>query len=292
MTNCLKYLVVVCSFFLKFHTIAQNHSYTIIYEQVYPMVRDGEYLAGRNLFDELHTMYTVDPSERSQFAFVALQNGDVDYFKSTYADLIRNYGYFFTYADTLKLGTIAYYARDYDLVDWLVDQTNTGYPKWVAENPTGFFIQQRILQLDEKSSTRTYFLRMLENDSITSDSVLVEEALKYLRDLDFNLLYEIITLCRSHGLPNNFDSGGKTYVLLQRILSNNAMDQFNFERTWHHIFPFLETAYFAGKISSSFLKLYDRALEEHYRYQYYGTLDSVEVKDPAGLSERRKKYHL
>lgn len=282
-------------FLLQFSTngAAQNHSYTIIYEQVYPLAAKKEYTEAKKLFSELCSMYEVDPSERYQFSYTALRNGDVDFFKSEHEVIMLNYGYYFTYDDTMRIGGSLHDAlKQYDLVDWLVEKTKLLYPKWVAENPQGFFIQQRVLQLSAANSTRGNLNAIYKLVESSGDSMMLAEALTYKRDLDFTHLYEIITLSRAHGLPNNFDHGYNTYYKLQQILSNNLTDKFNLERTWHHIFPHLEKAFFDGKISKTFLKIYDQALQKNYGYQYYGTIDDVEVLDPQGLSERRKKFGL
>jgi len=270
---------------------AQNHSYTILNDQVYPLLRDS-YEAAKNVYTDLSRMYAIDPGERVQFSQVALDNGDVEFYKTETQDLIQQFGYFFRYEDTLKSPAFTALLNQHALVDWLVAQTNERFPVWVKENPDAFFVQQKLMSMRETNRTRIYYNQLMDYHTANNDSAGYAEVLKYARDFDFTQLYEIVKICKVSGLPTNFDAGYASYYILQYILINNTEDQFNFERTWHHIFPFLEKAYFDGKISNTFTRIYDEALEKHYNYQYFGTIDSVEVKDPEHLAERRKKYGL
>lgn len=271
---------------------AQNNSYVILYDQIYPMLNDDNYIGAKNLFDELRISSLVDPSERLIFSYEALANGDVDYFKSENEDLIRNYGYFFRYEDTLSVSLNQDLRSQYNLVDWLVAETNENYPLWIKDHPEAFFIQQKLIGMKAAAKTAQYYKNLIDYHDERNDSLASAEVLKYLRDIHFTQLYEIVKISRTNGLPNNFDHGYDTYYTIQIILMQNLFDEFNLERTWHHIFPFLEKAYLDGKISNTFIKLYDQALRRHYDYQYYGTIDGLEVLDPDGLAERRKKFGL
>jgi len=292
MGKYLVHILIVGALFINEHIVAQNNSYTIIYDQVYPRLNEGNYFLAKSLFEDLKQIYNIDPAERVKFSRYALENGDIDYFKSEQIDLIKNYGYFFTSADTIKFGIYHELLKKNNLLEWLIDQTNQNYPLWVKENPDAFFMQQKILAMTEANKSRYYFYRLMDYHNERNDSLAHNEVLKYLQDFDFTQLYEIIEISRNNGLPNNFDFGYNTYYQIQIILTNNMFDKFNFERTWHHIFPLLEMAYFDGKISNTFLFLYDEACEKHYNHQYYGTLENVTVKDSTGLKARRIKFGL
>lgn len=270
---------------------SQNHSYTILYDQIYPLVYQ-DYVVGKNMYLEIASSASIDPSERLQFATLALTEGDVDFYKTEVKDLIRYSGYFFTYEDTLKSPAMTEKLKTHHLLDWLVSETNANYPLWIKENTEAYFIQSKLLAMAEVNKTRSYYYKLIDYCESKNDSLGKAEVLNYLRDLDFTQLYTIITFSKTHGLPTNFDAGYSSYYIFQKILINNAYDIFNFKRTWHHIFPHLEKAYFDGKISNSFLKIYDKALQQHFGHQYYGTIEGIEITDPDGLAERRKKFGL
>jgi hypothetical protein len=244
------------------------------------------------MYLELSYSALIDPSEQLQFATLALTEGDVEFYKSEVKNLIRYHGYFFTYEDTLRSPAMTEKLKSHNLVDWLVDETKLNYPLWVKENPEFFFRQQTILELKEANTSRLYLAQLVDFHKNNKDTIALEETLKYLREFDFNLLWKIVSISKDSGLPTNFNSGFSSYYAIQQIIMNNAYDEFNFKRTWHHIFPFLEKAYFDGQISNSFLKIYDKALEKHNGYQYYGTIDGVKVLEAEGLAERRKKFKL
>jgi hypothetical protein len=289
--NRLQKIVSLVFLVISVNVHGQNHSYTILYDQVYPLIFQ-DYVAGKNMYLDLSKSASIDPSERLQFAALALTEGDVEFYKTEVKDLIRYSGYFFTYEDTLKSPAMTEKLKAYNLLEWLVTETNTNYPLWIKENTEAYFIQSKLLSMAEVNKTRTYYYNLIDYCESKNDSLGKAEVLTYLRDLDFNQLYTLILFSKTHGLPTNFDAGFSSYYIFQQILINNAYDLFNFKRTWHHIFPHLEKAYFDGKISNSFLKIYDKALQQHFGHQYYGTIEGVEITDPDGLAERRKKFGL
>ncbi|MCB9448533.1 MAG: hypothetical protein H6585_09345 [Flavobacteriales bacterium] len=110
---------------------------------------------------------------------------------------------------------------------------------------------------------------------------------------DFENLLEIVRLCKMNNneLPTGYDFAIDTYSKIQMILWHNLKSKNNFQRAWEQLFPYLEKAYFDGKISNSFLYAYDKLSYVHFGYQYYGTI-SAPVKDEATLKERQQDYKL
>ncbi|MBS1646919.1 MAG: hypothetical protein JST67_06225 [Bacteroidetes bacterium] len=132
-------------------------------------------------------------------------------------------------------------------------------------------------------------------DAFSTDTSCLQSKLfsTMIAQEDFRHLEEIVDLSKENGgLPNGFEYTTDIYQKIQLILLHNLKTKENFLKAWGLIFPYLEKAYFDGKISYSFLYAYDVYSNMHFGYQYYGFLDKVPVKDNEELSERKKRYKI
>jgi len=175
----------------------------------------------------------------------------------------------------------------------LVKKSEVYYPQWVKKNPIGFLVQREVEKLFTIDQTRIYFYPMLYNNSELSDSMTINIIQKELDKLDYSNILAISSLAHKYGLPNNFDHGYNTYYRVTLLMLHSMSQEMNIKRVWVVLFPFLEQAYFDGKISYTFFYHYDKCLLKAIGYQYYGTMnDDVPNIDPENLKERKNKYSL
>lgn len=108
---------------------------------------------------------------------------------------------------------------------------------------------RKILAMDH---TRIFFYHILYGtavyDSTTTKCVQTE-----LDNLDYSNILAIVSICQKYGLPNNFEHGYNTYYQITLLMLHSMSHEVNIKRVWSVLFPFLERAYFDGKISYIFI---------------------------------------
>lgn len=123
---------------------------------------------------------------------------------------------------------------------------------------------------------------------IREDSTSLAQDL--LKEMDRSNINSLLALTRKLGvLPNHFDHGLNTYYVWQICFFHNMYPD-KIDEVWNQMLPFIEQAYFAGKIGDGLFRLYDFQLNQLFGYQYYGFIADVPVKDEAHLQDRKHKY--
>lgn len=276
----------------KANIFSQNKSYAIIYDTINVYLADSNYEEAKRRFELLLKEYPVDPAERLLFAKKALAFDDVKYFKSEAIIAMRDFGWHYSYQDTLNEGSTTTDIKKHGLVEWLVKKSEIIYPKWIQKNPIGYLVQKEVEKICAMDRTRKYFYHLLYDDLI-SDSTIIKYIQSELNNMDYSNILAVRLLSEKYGLPNNFDHGYNTYYRVTSLLQHAMHEEINIERVWAAIFPYLEKAYFDGKISYTFFYHYDLCLFKTKGYQYYGTMgDNVPNIDSKNVNERQRKYSL
>lgn len=276
----------------KANIFSQNKSYSVIYDTINVYLSDSNYEDAKRRFELLLKEYPVDPAERLLFAHKALAFGDIKYFKGEAVLMMRDFGWHYSYEDTLNDGSTTEDIKKHGLVEWLVKKSEILYPKWIQKNPSGYLVQKEVEKICAIDHTRSYFYHLLYDDLI-SDSAAIKYIQNELNNMDYSNILAVRSLCERYGLPNNFDHGYNTYYGVTYLLHHSMYGEMNIERVWTALFPYLEKAYFDGKISYTFFYQYDLRLFKTTGYQYYGTMsDDVPNIDSENVNERKRKYSL
>lgn len=272
--------------FLTYNSFGQNPVFRLM--DSISSIADTNYYLGKKALINLEHKYTVDPAEKLLFLVQSLKNKDIKYFKKSIHKLIINNGFRYS-KDNHELynrySHITKYLIENGLEEWLLNESAKNYYKWVKNNPKAFEVRCQMENLLEVDQTRTYFYEMWSNKLLDSAEIAQE-----LRKFDNDNLNNLIKITNSIGiLPNHFDHGIGTYYLWQISFYHNFYPETIIE-VWNKMLPYIEDAYFSGKIGSGLFQLYDFQLNMLFGYQYYGFLKNVPVKDAEGLENRRKKY--
>ncbi|MBK7128787.1 MAG: hypothetical protein IPM74_02250 [Crocinitomicaceae bacterium] len=296
MLNTIKIFIVCVAFFsvmlFEVNIFSQNKSYAVIYDTINVYLSDSNYNDAKRRFELLLKEDIVDPAERLLFSRRALEFDDVNYFKAESIILMRDFGWHYSYQDTLIEGTNTEQIKKHGLVKWLVKKSEIYYPEWIKKNPTGYLVQEEVEKILAMDHTRIFFYHILYGtavyDSTTTKCVQTE-----LDNLDYSNILAIVSICQKYGLPNNFEHGYNTYYQITLLMLHSMSHEVNIKRVWSVLFPFLERAYFDGKISYTFFYLYDTCLFKATGYQYYGTMNiEIPIIDSDNVYERKKKYSL
>jgi len=272
--------------FNPFFLFTQNTTYDKC-DSIFGIAKTN-YLKAKDLFISLDKKYLVEPSQKISFLRYSFDNKDYIFLKEQIKILIEKNGFSI---QQVNLNSYNFYSTlaSGELSEWYKDTFKNYYPIWLKKNIgkmeaikiiDNLYIQDQLLSSFDKFSTDSSCLQ-----SKQFSTMIAQE--------DFQHLEEIVDLSKKNGgLPNGFEYTTDIYQKIQLILLHNLKTKENFSKAWALIFPYLEKAYFDGKISYSFLYAYDAYSNMHFGHQYYGFLDKVPVKDSEGLSERKKRYKL
>ena len=283
--NITKYIFILFILINTSQAIAQNSSYDLLYEGIYPAL-ETDYPTAKSLL--LNNMEDIDPSELVLVLDNILEEDDIETFKTISTYLILERGWSFSIIDTndtnFKLPILLEQIKTHDLVPWLIETSENNYPIWVKSHQKDLFILSEINTIVYASYEIRSYLRKFDKEN--TDSIISE--------MDIKHMYRLWELCilNDSMLPNNFDNGIGSYYKITNILGPNLFNKENFYPAWEIIFPFIDKAYLDGKISSNIFYSYDIWCNNHFGYQYYGTLEDVKVTDDEGLLERRMRYSL
>lgn len=287
----MKYIVLLATVFITLNSFSQNLSYKIIFDSINPLLEKGNYKEAKALWISTESKYKIDPQQEYLFICESLINDDITFFKERILKLMEKAGVSFTPGDSLPQNLNGYNTIFYDkgVMKWLIEKSTEIYPKWIAENPEAYQIRCEIEFLVLKDQ----YIRSNFAPSDFADSACVNED-KYWETVgraDFMNMAELTTLCiQNEGIPNHFDHGTKSFYFMGIIIWHNLKNPTNRENAWNMIVPWLDKAYFEGKIDSGLYASYDKWLFEHTGYQYYGFEGSAPILKPETFSERKEKY--
>ncbi len=283
--NISKYILFILSLIISEYSYSQNSSYTLLNDGIYPILKT-DYPTAKSLL--MNNMEDIDPSELVFILDNILAENDIETFKIISTYLMRERGWNFSIIDTndtnFKLPILLEQIKTHDLVTWLIETSEINYPIWVKTHQRDLFIISEIKSLLFAEQEIQSYLYKYNKD--TASIISTKMGLKHM-----HRLWELCVLNDST-LPNNFDNGIGTYYRLTNILGSNIYNKENFYTAWEILFPFIDKAYLDGKISSSIFYFYDIWCNNHFGYQYYGTLENVKISDEEGLLERRMRYSL
>ena len=281
----MKKLLVVLLILISFSSFSQAPNPVFKRMDTVQKIADTNYFIAKSRLIRLEKESVVDPAEKLLFLTKSLENNDMKYFKKEMTELIIRHGYNYTpnpyslkKTDAIFCGLL----REHNLEEWISTKCQKLYPKWIKNNPKAFEVQQAIAKIAIKDQTRKYFYQIIKQDSsLTSKEVLME--------MDANNLNDLISITNQIGiLPNHFDHGLNTFYLWQTCLFHNLYED-RIEQVWLRMLPYIEQAYFSGKIGDGLFRLYDFQLNLLFGYQYYGFLENVPFKDEGNLQERKRK---
>lgn len=258
---------------------AQNPSFRIIFENIYPII-STDYTRAKQMFIDLEKNHIIDPAEKLLFLYESLRNDDISYFKSEIKGLMENSGYRYSKIERSFDDNLTLLINEKGLEEWIFSQSDSLYPIWVKNNPRAFEIRKKIDELIIRDQMRGF---VYYQDSACN---LGQE----LKKLDLSNFYDLMSLVDKNGiLPNHIDHGLGTYYTWQIILLHNLYSD-RFYEIWERILPYIEKTYFAGKIGDDLFRLYDQCMARQFGYQYYGFEKNIPIKDEEHLAERKRKY--
>lgn len=276
--------------FFALHLHSQNNSYSLLNDSIYPRL-DTSYNEAKILL--LDNMKTIDPSELLLILDNVLVKGDTNTYKTIITYIIKEYGWNYLYIDTLDAisanNSLLREIRNNNLEEWTYNVSQEYYPHWVSKNILSLRFQKKISAiLHSDQEIRRY----LPNDT---NNICFDKLYNSLTRLDYQHILEIVELCKVNNnlMLNNYDNGVGIYYNIQMVIWHNMKERENFHKTWDILLPYIENAYWAGKISNDIFKIYDTWSSFHYGYQFYGTLkESIEIKDKENYQKRKDKYKL
>lgn len=288
----MKFVSILFFVFSHCMIFGQNETYRIIIDSIYPVY--DNYPKAKKLWFKYYDDTDTDPSETLLFLGKALENGDINFYKKQIKSLMQDYGWTYTYNDTLdntiNKSKLLRYIKSLNLIEWTIRKSDKYSCRPKMKHPlTKSFIEivNSMLYLDQEIT------RLVPNNSI--DSISMDCRNKFISEIDFNNIKKIIDLCKQNDglIPNNFDNGIGTYYKLQIIIWHNLKTERNFQKSWDLLLPYIEKTYFAGKIGFTIFMLYDKCCYQHYGYQYYGTLGKeAQIKDKETYKDRKERYRL
>ena len=273
--------------------LSQNKSYQLIRDKVNPLIEQKDYESAKKQWIEIDRIYRIDPQERFLFIIESLKNEDVKYFKANIKRLIKENGYHYFAADTFpeNLSTINHLFLEKKIFPWLIRTSERNYPKWAKRNYESIFISKKVDELVTIDQVDYY---LSPKDLIEG---LSEKGLNkyktYVEEQDLENIRALTMICiRNNGIPNHFENGAGIFYKLQLIVWHNLKTENNREQTWKFILPWVDKAYFEGKIDYSLYEAYDYWLHQHTGFQYYGFIPNAPVQDSIKFKDIKEKYNF
>jgi hypothetical protein len=270
------------------NSFAQNLSYKIIADSIFSII-DTNYWSAKNKWLELEKEYPIDNRSRLLFINTSYQNNDTTYFQNQLQYLVKNNGftltdeyYWLSFYESITKGA---------LEEWYNELYRNYHKEWVESNIAKLEIINKI----EATYARDQLIAPLFK--YTNDTCGIAQKLNAsLIKANIANLNAVVDICKKNGeMPNAFDYPLSLIGKIEIIIAHNLQDSdsTDFDMKWNLILPYIEKAYFDGKISFSFFQIYDMILYQKFGYQYYGGLiKDAPFKDKENYEQRRKKYKL
>lgn len=263
-------------FFANSQSKFDNTLHTLLYDTT------ASYETIKKQYQEINSISEklIAPSTRLHFSFLCLKNNDIETFKKIIPVLIEKEGFFYSYKDTLPINRFFFINNliyENGLQNWMISQSANLYPIWIKNNYFQFTSSLELIRLFTEA--KKIDLNILTNSRAWNQS--------------FDLLIELQLICKSNNntLPNEFDYGisGREKYIFTIIENCLFFDQYA-KLSWEFILPYIDNAYFEGKIGTNYYALYDYALYRHSGMQYYGFIENAPFIDEFNLFKRAKKY--
>ena len=116
-----------------------------------------------------------------------------------------------------------------------------------------------------------------------------------IASVDFENIFKIAELCslNNNTMLNNFDNGIGVYYKIELIIWHNFRDVNTVEKMHNLLIPYIEKAYFAGKIGPGYFIMYDKWCFSNLGCQYYGSLGKdVTMKDQRSFEKTKLYFKL
>lgn len=177
---------------------------------------------------------------------------------------------------------------DTELKKWYQKVYKKNHKKWLIKNIN----KLSTIKIIEQTFVRDQIFASLYSYKLDSCNIK-KEINERIKTENITNLYIIADLSKKNGcLINNLDYPSSIIGKIEIVIAHNLLDSSNFENKWSLILPYVEEAYFKGKISDSFFRLYDKLSFDHFGYQYYGTIKNAQIRDIDTFEQRKKKYKL
>lgn len=284
---------------------SQNKSYQLFTDSIFPLL-EKDYPQSKKIFEAYENAYGYDPSLILNFLQSSLGNNDVEFFKTRMLKLIHDYGYTYTYSDTIQkayqdVDYLKELIREKGLSDWMANATLDYHHEWIKKHPDAIELARfmdKLLVRDQFIRNYSYQLRSECLPLIAEDSAAYKAFSDKMGSI-FNAanlqnVYLIVDRAKINGrrLPTNFDYIGLGDHL-ELIVFHNLKSRVNTKLTWSLLHEYYEKAYLDGKASTHFFEYYDIYLHEIEGIQYYGTLgEAVPVADKKEYQKRKMRLHL
>jgi hypothetical protein len=270
---------------------AQNPSFSIVFDSIYPLVESGNYLQAKELWIRAEKQYVMDPQENFLFLIHALKNNDTRYFKREMKSLIKKHGYHLSIMDTASTLSNQYcdLYREQGVLEWVVQKSHKYYTNWIKKNPKKYYVKQKV----EFFTTRDQTTRFYTPPCDTSKSCLTSRESHFENVAIIEAAELASFFIEIQTIPNHIDFGVDVYYPLLPVMHHileNSEKAMNY--AWNLWLPYIEKARLDGKIGTELFYIYDEALYHHSGYQFYGLYENAPIKDSKGLEERRNKYGL
>lgn len=283
----MKYILLQLILLIHLTGFSQNNnSFDLFWEEVGPLL-ETDYESAKKRALEIRKEAKISPEYRLYFLEFSLKNNDLNFFKKEVSDLILNYGYRYTRADTCEVcldDDFKTLIADKKISKWLLLKSDKLYPEWIKNNPINYDLQRRLSDLHFKDQTRVLIMPL--DSSCGKDRIT--------RTINAENYSELLMICINNDrkVPNAYDNGigANWYLILLHNLIENSNDAKDQIVIWNRILPFIEKTYFEGKIDDGIFKFLDQQLLREYNLQYYGFLDNVPIIDPINVGKRRLKY--
>ena len=96
-----KGFIFLAIIFSSINCCCQNESYRILYDSIYPLWNQ-DYVRAKEIWIKTEKKHLFDPSEVALFLGLALDHGDVKFYKKRISFLMKNYGWSYNFIDTIR----------------------------------------------------------------------------------------------------------------------------------------------------------------------------------------------
>lgn len=273
-------------------TFGQNPSFNIIFDSIYPLVQQNRYQEAKKLWIETEEKYKMDQQEKLRFMECVLRNKDIKYFKKEIVFLMKESGYYLERGDTISISSnyLTDLIKENGLTAWVLKKSKKLHPKWIWKKPTARLVQ---LEMDYYQSRDQHIIKYAPPICYV-DSFCVQEYDEHYANVGKREMAEFASFCNQiGGLPNNIDHGINVLYRWQLVFRHCIE---NSEETllyaWDLLKPFIDQAYFDGKIDANIFYTIDMAFIKHFGSQYFGLVDEIPIYDPETFETRTNIYNF
>jgi len=282
---------------------AQNKSYQLCDSAIMLMhtgnnvMEGGKYKQGLALWNSINKTYLVNPEKKTYFLDIAWRNKDIESFKETLENLVRDDGF--------EMNDLEKHHQLYDelkanrvMWDWLNSVYEKNHKLYLSKYADNLWLVQKCRDyvfINEKIIFDVVNAFRWGGANDESQQRKVDSIQQQLSWNVFVDLFEISSQLKH--LPNNFDCHHfSVNSNVANVLSANLSNNYKIEEKWLLIRPYLESAFTEGKIAPlSYLYYCDLYSNNAFGYQIYGTITynrngeklTVPIKDEESVNALR-----